>query len=368
MENMRIISADSHVVEPADLWETRLDLKYRDRAPRIVQNKAGRWVISAPDCAEFPVAALTAAGKRGAQLREHYEKGYEESGRTGGWDPHERIKDQDVDGVLAEVLYTSNGMPLYGIQDPELQMACFRTFNDWLAEYCSASPRRLFGIALISLADVAMGIRELERCAKMGLRGAMISNDPVLTYDNRVYEPFWAAASEMGMPLSVHIITTAKKQLPGQQLSRAQIITIRLDYVNESQKSIALMLMGGVMDKFPKLRVVSTENDIGWIPYFLYRLDRNWDQHFLVDQAPLKPSEYARRQLWATFQDDPPGVAMHKFFGEDNFMWASDYPHTDSTWPDSQKVIEQNFATIPAPVTRKIVYDNAARLYGLVLK
>ncbi len=135
MENLRIISADSHVVEPADLWEERLDRKFRDRAPKIVRNDTGKWVISAPDCAEFPVAALFAAGKRGAELRELYEKGGYEAGRAGGWDPIERIKDQDTDGVLAEVLYTSNGMPLYGLQDPELQMACFRTFNDWLGEY-----------------------------------------------------------------------------------------------------------------------------------------------------------------------------------------------------------------------------------------
>jgi predicted TIM-barrel fold metal-dependent hydrolase len=365
MENLRIISADSHVVEPADLWETRLDRKYRSQAPKIVRNDSGKWVISAPDCAEFPVAALFAAGKRGAELREHYAKGYE-AGRAGGWDPIERIKDQDVDGVLAEVLYTSNGMPLYGLQDAELQMACFRTFNDWLGEYCSADPKRLFGIALISLSDVTLAVKELERCVKMGLRGAMISNDPNVTYDSPVYYPFWAAASDLNVPISLHIITTAKKQKPGQP-DRATMITLRIDYVTETQRSLAIMLQGGVCEQFPKLRLVSTENDIGWIPYFLYRLDRNYEHGFLPDQPPLKPSEYAKRQLWATFQDDPPGVALHNFFGADNFMWASDYPHTDSTWPDSRKVIEQNFAAIPEQVTRKIVYDNAARLYQIEL-
>ncbi len=365
MDNdIRIISADSHVVEPVDLWETRMDRKYRDRAPRVKQDERGQWVISAPDCTEFPVAALFAAGKRGAELRALYEKGYE-AGRPGGWDPLERIKDQDIDGVLAEVLYTSNGMPLYGIQDAELQMAVFRTFNDWLAEYCSASPKRLYGIALISLLDVAAGVKELERCAKMGLRGAMISNDPRQTYDDPAYEPFWAAASGLNMPISLHIITTAKKQLPGQRLSRAQVMTVRIDYVTESQKSLAVMLHGGVLEKFPGLRVVSTENDIGWIAYFLHRLDRNYDTGFLSNQPPLKPSQYAKRQLWATFQDDPPGVALYKYFGEDNFMWASDYPHTDSTWPDSRKVIAQNFASIPQPVVKKIVYSNVQRLYGI---
>jgi predicted TIM-barrel fold metal-dependent hydrolase len=364
--NLRIISADSHVVEPMDLWETRMDAKYRDRAPRIKKNNIGRWVISAEDCTEFPVAALYAAGKRGAELRALYDQGYE-AGRPGGWDPVERIKDQDVDGVLAEVLYTSNGMPLYGIQDPELQMASFRAFNDWLSEYCSASPKRLYGIALISLADVAAGVKELERCARMGLRGAMISNDPRLTYDNPVYHPFWSAASDLGMPISLHIITTSKKQDPSKTYNRAQVITMRMNYVNETQCSLAVLLHGGVLEQFPRLRIVSTENDIGWIAYFLHRLDRNYDTAFLSRQPPLKPSEYARRQLWATFQDDPPGVALYKFFGEDNFMWASDYPHTDSTWPESRKVIDQNFASIPEPVVRKIVYNNVQRLYGIDL-
>jgi hypothetical protein len=138
-KNLRVISADSHVVEPIDLWETLMDLKYRDRAPRIKKNESGRWVISAPDCTEFPVAALYAAGKKGAELRALYDQGYE-AGRPGGWDPVERIKDQDVDGVLAEVLYTSNGMPLYGIQDPELQMASFRAFNDWLRNTARPAP------------------------------------------------------------------------------------------------------------------------------------------------------------------------------------------------------------------------------------
>jgi uncharacterized protein len=127
------------------------------------------------------------------------------------------------------------------------------------------------------------------------------------------------------------------------------------------------MLHGGVLEKFPKLRVVSTENDIGWVAYFLHRLDRNYDTGFLSNQPPLKPSQYAKRQLWATFQDDPPGVALYKLFGEDNFMWASDYPHTDSTWPESRKVIDQNFASIPEPVIQKIVYSNVQRLYGIDL-
>lgn len=362
MENLRVISADSHVVEPADLWETRLDKKFRDRAPRVVRNSQGKWVLSAPGCAELGVAGLFAAGKRGAELQEFFKKGYE-AARPGGWDPMERIKDQEMDGVLAEVVYTSNGMPLYSIPDPELQMACFRTFNDWLAEYCSAAPKRIYGIALISLADIELGIRELERCRNMGLRGAMISNDPILTYESPAYDPFWKAASDLRMPVSLHIVTTAKAHNAGPP-DRVTTMTIRIEHVYQSQRCLAIILLSGVPERFPKLQLVSTENDIGWLPYFLYRLDHTY---WVADLPPLKPSEYARRQLYATFQDDPLGVALHNYYGADNFMWASDYPHTDSTFPESRKAIRENFASIPPEVARKIVYSNVCKLYQLDL-
>jgi predicted TIM-barrel fold metal-dependent hydrolase len=365
MENTRIVSADSHVVEPADLWETRIDRRYRDSAPKVVQ-KDGKWLIVAPDGVQFPVAGQFAAGKRGEELRQHLGKGYE-AGRPSGWDPTKRIADQEIDGVIAEVLYTSNGLALFSIQDAELQSACFRVFNDWLAEYCSVNPRRLIGTALISLLDIPEAVKELERCAKAGLRGAMISNGPNEPYHSPLYDPFWQAASELGTPLSLHIITTSKKQSI-TDFSKGNPFMILFDWVHETQGSLASFLMGGVLERFPKLRLVSTENDIGWLPYFLHRLDHNHGLGVVPNLPPLKPSEYARRQIWATFQDDPCGVALYRMFGEDNFMWASDFPHLDSTWPHSREVIGQNFASIPEDVTRKIVCDNATRLYRLELE
>jgi predicted TIM-barrel fold metal-dependent hydrolase len=361
MNNARLISADSHVVEPADLWQTRMDRRYRESAPKVVQQD-GKWLIVAPGGVHFPVAGQFAAGMRGEELREHLGKGYE-AGRPSGWDPTKRIADQETDGVAAEVLYTSNGLALFSLQDGELQRACFAVFNDWLAEYCSVSPRRLLGTALISLADIPAAVKELERCAKAGLRGAMISNGPNQAYHHHVYDPFWQAASELEMPLSLHIITTSKHQSI-TDFSKNPFMLL-FDWVHETQGCLASFLMGGVLERFPKLRLISTENDIGWLPYFLHRLDHNYGLGVAPNPPPLKPSEYARRQLWATFQDDPCGVALYKFFGEDNFMWASDFPHLDSTWPHSREVIKENFASIPDSVTRKIVCDNATGLYGL---
>src|SRR5712664_2608932 len=202
MSEMHVMSADSHVMEPADFWATRLDVKYRDQAPRVVKNDKGAgYVFVAPGISPFPVAGGFGIGRSGEELKEHLTKGYE-AARPSGWDPAERLKDQDVDGVEAEVLYTTLGMPLFRLKDPDLQRACFRVYNDWLAELCSYNPKRLTGLALISLADISDGVKELQRCAKVGLRGAMIWGSPPedKPYGNKIYDPLWQAASELQMP------------------------------------------------------------------------------------------------------------------------------------------------------------------------
>jgi predicted TIM-barrel fold metal-dependent hydrolase len=174
MANLRVVSADSHVMEPADLWSARLDKKFRDRSPVVVQNpKKPGYIFVAEGLDPFPVAGGFGAGRSGEELKDHLSKGYE-AARPSGWDPVERIKDQEIDGVEAEVLYTTLGMPLFGLQDPELQRSCFRVYNDWVAEYCAHNPKRLYGVGLVSLEDIDMGTKELERLHKQGMRGAMI--------------------------------------------------------------------------------------------------------------------------------------------------------------------------------------------------
>jgi predicted TIM-barrel fold metal-dependent hydrolase len=207
-------------MEPADFWQTRLDQRYRDRAPHVEQRPDGKGLIfTAPGISPFPVAGGFGTGRSGEDLREHMKKGYE-AARPSGWDPAERIKDQDIDGVDAEVLYTTLGMPLFGLDDSELQRQCFRVYNTWLAQFCSHNPKRLIGTALISLEDIGQGVKELEACAKQGLKGAMIWGSPPKDkpYSNKVYDPFWQAASDTRMPLSLHVITgkarTAGPALP----------------------------------------------------------------------------------------------------------------------------------------------------------
>jgi predicted TIM-barrel fold metal-dependent hydrolase len=374
----RVVSSDSHVVEPADLWTERLDLRLRDKAPKVIRNE-GRpgYSFVAPGVVPFPVASISAIGKSGDELKQHLTTGYE-AARPSGWDPAERLKDQDVDGVSAEVLYTSLGMPLFSLPETELQRACFTAYNDWLAEFASFSPRRLYPIALISLDDVEDGVREMERCAARGHRGVQVCGvaPPERPYFSPDYDAFWTAAQEMQIPVSLHL-GTGRKSMQGRGgggqvrlTGRDFMINTTLAPVHEIQRSLCSLIFGGVLERFPRLRIVSAENDSGWFPHMLYRIDHFYEKFGTMSDEmnlTMKPSDYVRRNVWVTFQDDMVGPMTWQIFGADNYMWASDFPHSDSTWPHSLDVIERNFAGVPEDVKRKITCSNAQHLYRMNL-
>lgn len=373
----RIISADSHMLEPPDLWTTRLDRKFRDQAPHVEDNERGSYFV-APGLKPSPVSLGFGAGRSGQELKDHFKKGFN-TAPPGGWDPVERVKDQDIDGVIAEILYTTFGMPLFNLPDPELQYACFKAYNDWLAEFSSHNPKRFFGIGLVSLEDIGEGIKELHRCAQIGLRGAQIWGAPPADrpYWNRVWDPLWSAAQELRMPLSLHIgtgkreaRTTSSPRAEARSGPRGPFMTSNyMNGVYEIQRSFTDLIFGGVLKRFPSLILVSAENDSGWLPHYMYRMDHAYEKFNVMSDDPLpqKPSYYIRRQMMATFQDDPIGPMTWEFFGTDNYMWASDFPHTDCTWPHSRAVIERDFAKLPDAVTHKIVFENVARVYQMEL-
>jgi predicted TIM-barrel fold metal-dependent hydrolase len=382
MSEIRIISADSHVMEPGDLWLERMDARFRDRAPRVVPNpEAPGFVFTAEGRYLTPAVGADSVGAGDESLTEKLERDTESDLReTTGWDSRERIEAQDKDGVDAEVLYTTLGMSLFGLRDGALQREAFRAYNDWLFECCSTNLERFVPIALISLEDVDLAVRDIQNAARKGFRGAMItaSTAPDRPFGSREYDPFWQAASEAGMPLSFH--NTAGRADDASMLERVGLTVFSggregevslLEYAAnlsyEVPRSLITIIFGGVLERYPRLQVVSTENDVGWMPYFLQKLDHVFEKFGLLSDEPLsmKPSEYARRQIFATFQDDPIGASNLQYFGASNYMWASDYPHLDSTWPNSRKVIEQNFADVPMETRKRIVYENAARLYQL---
>ncbi|MGH7056115.1 MAG: amidohydrolase family protein [Stellaceae bacterium] len=370
MAGEKLISADSHVSEPPDLWVERVERQYRERAPRLAIDPPGRKgaYFLYEGFAPHPIGIGLAAGKSPEELAEFLTKGSYADARAGGWDPAERLKDNALDGVEADVLYTTLGFRIFWLKDAGLQADCFRVYNDWLAQYCRYAPSRMAGLAMISLYDPKAGARELERCAGMGLKGAMIWCSPPQDrpYSSDIYDPFWAAAQEFKMPISLHAITGMGMESQwnwGERYMRTAVLP------HEIEKSFSVLIFSGVLDRFPGLQIVSAENNCGWIPYYLQRMDRLFERNRVASgfTIKLKPSEYFRRQMWCTYIDDYVGVQSRRFIGVDRMMWSSDYPHQASSWPHSQEVVARDFAEASAEDRFRITRGNVARLYGFAL-
>src|SRR5918996_2471824 len=212
-----ILSSDSHVFEPPDLWTSRIDAAFRDRAPRIQRIDGADQIVIEKDQVLSGIGLISNAGARFEAPETISGRGRFEDVHRGGYDPAQHLADMRLDGVAGEVLYPSQGLFYFRIADAALMSAIFRTYNDWLAEFCRTDPSRLKGIAMINLDDVGEGIRELERAASLGLAGAMITEYPLedRRYDQPEYEPFWAAAAALGLPLSLHTATRRQGKIRG---------------------------------------------------------------------------------------------------------------------------------------------------------
>jgi predicted TIM-barrel fold metal-dependent hydrolase len=280
----------------------------------------------------------------------------------------------EIDGVEAEVIYTTLGFRQFWLKDAALQRACFAAYNDWLAEYCSYAPKRLAGLALVSLFDVAEAVRELRRARGLGLRGAMIWASPPAErpFGGPDYDPFWAEAQDLAMPISLHSITglgpeSQAFRTMGREVKPVDRYVRSVSLGDEVKRSLTVLIFSGVLERFPRLQLVSAENEVSWLPFVIQRWDQAFEdfRYMYPTSLTLRPSEYFRRQVHATFIDDPLGVRYRHQVGIDNVMWSSDYPHTASTWPHSQEVIARDFAEVPDDEKWKIVRHNVTRLYNL---
>ena len=342
-----MISADSHVIESATLWSERLPKAFADRAPQ--------WPS----------------------------KGKAFQGHPGGWDPHVRLGEMATDGVSAEVLFPSLALRLFAMRDADLQRACFRVYNDWLAEYCSVATDRLIGIALLSAYDIDAAVAEAKRCRELGMRGVMLWQAPPegLELNSPHYDPLWAAIADLGMPLSLHILSgfdwsrRTHEDLPDEDSDDRDIVRGGYGYrgmTNYKLLSVtnALhdLIFSGALERHPGMRLSLVESEIGWIPFILER----WDKYYrrptrAVDTLMAMPSEIFARQVYATFIDDDYGTRQLSWWGAAKCMWSSDFPHVASSWPDSRDVISRCLAGLPVPVQERLGWKNCAELYGLQL-
>ncbi|HSQ11846.1 MAG TPA: amidohydrolase family protein [Candidatus Deferrimicrobium sp.] len=388
MPDFKLISADSHVNEPPAAWE-RVQKEYGERAPKVVRDPAGKpkgtWLIidGLPPVGLSHYSKGLAVGKnRGiseveqekhfATIRFNETFRYEDY--PGGWEPSARLQDQDADGVEAEVLFSSAVRQLYSIVDEPFQRAIFHSYNAWLHEFCSGNPNRLLGLALLPILDMEHTVADIYHYAKLGFRGVQIpTRIKDSGYYEAKYEPMWRALEETGMIVNVHTSVTqgiarTHYEGPREQDPVKEPIGFARKQV-PAQQFIGNMILSGNFDRHPKLRVVCAEFDIGWVANMVQQVDSwfgrasTFDADRNLNQRP--PSEYFKSNIYFTYQDDRAGVLTTPVYGENNFLWASDYPHGVTTWPFSKEAVDRNCEGIDPKIKRQLGRNNAAKLYGL---
>jgi uncharacterized protein len=357
-----VISADSHVTEPPDTYGPRIDAKYRDDAPRMIQDERGD-VFHIPGMkVPVPMGLVAAAGKLPEDLTTFGVK-FEDLHR-GGWDPVARLADQDRDGVAAEVIYPTVGMAICNHRDIDYKRACMQAYNRWIAEYASSSPERLVCVGQTAMRTPEEGIADLHEIAALGLRGVMMPGTPGHEdYDHTDYDPFWKAAIELGLPLSFHVLTT-RDTAPVRGPRLNSFVSI----IRANQDVIGTLVFSGVFERNPDLKVVCVEADAGWVPHYMYRMDHAWKRHrHWMPHGTLSklPSDYFRENVYTTFQDDWVAFQVAHLLNDERLMWANDFPHSDSTWPWSQEMLAEHTEHLTERQKDRILHDNCADLYGI---
>jgi predicted TIM-barrel fold metal-dependent hydrolase len=365
MNEYPIISADSHITEPPNVYVDYIDAPFRDSAPHLERTDVGDIYVIPGLKIPVPMGIVAAAGKPAEEIRILGTR-FEDLHR-GGWDPEARIADQMRDGVAAEVIYPTVGMAICNHRDLAYKKACFDAYNRWIAEYCAAHPRRLLGVGQTAMRTPDEAIRDLEAIKTAGLRGVMMPGHPgVEDYDSPVYDEFWEAAIATGLPLSFHILTT-RESAP----VRGPRMNAFLSVIRGCQDIMGTLVLGGVFERHPRLRIVCVEADAGWVPHFMYRMDHAYTRHrnwLPAGQTLSKmPSAYFAENIYTTFQDDWVAFKTAHLMNWRRLMWANDFPHSDSTWPWSQEMLAEHGRDLTPEQRRAILCDNAAELYGIAI-
>jgi len=370
-----MLSSDSHVIEPPDLWDGSGGA-LADRMPHVERLDDGDWWI---------VDGLKTMSFLGIQTGDRFANepdklrtsGTFSEVRAAAYEPRRYVEENESDGIWGSVLYPSQGLVLYEVPVTDVVSASMRRYNDWLADFCSEAPARLKGIAMLNVDDVDEAVTELTRSRERGLVGALITVAPPdwQPYRSPAYDPLWAAAQDLGTPLALHVGTDRADPRVGRAAFRLDVKNVPPSvFVNpdaQVRRAFAEIIFSGVFERFPRLRIGSVEHELGWIPFFLDRLDyaytdrppRGPEWHRFSDPGAL-PSDFFRRNAFASFQEDPHALRLLDVLGPGVPTWGSDYPHTESTFPRSREIVASRVKDLDEADAERITCTTCAELYG----
>lgn len=380
---LRLVDADAHLDPPHEMWGEYLPAALRELAPRIEEGEEHDWVVF-----EGERRPLRMINNQAGRAGKDFKMSGKRSEQRQAWLPAQRLADMDTDGIDAAVLF--GGGPL-GTTNSDLYIASFETYNRWLWDFCGADRKRLVGVAYLPMRDVDETIGLLRQAAKLGHRtvnipafpqsadgisssarvkairsgqGAALTGDPTgqRSYAEPQFDRLWAEICELDMTVTIHlggrIPRFGEKQhfLPDMVMSKFAMA-----------EPIAIMIFNGIFQRFPKLRFVSVESGVGWFSFMAEYMDRTWEKQRYWTESPLteKPSFYMDRNVYGSFINDRMGILLRNEPGGRNIMWSSDYPHSETSFPNSHAVIARDFVDIPEADVREIVCERARRLYSV---
>ena len=381
-KDYRIISADTHLQIAAERWTPHIPAKYQDTAPRTVRM---------PDGSDATLIgerrAIFHGGLSGRPYADRWPNGGRFDTALGVGSPEQRLREQDIDGVDGEIMYTyPSGVSYYkGIKDVNAYKATVHAWNEFLAEeYCVLAPQRLIGMGMLPDTGVADAIEEMEYCARAGLKGIYLSSYPsaqeVPTPED---DRFWAAALDLDIPITGHVafggFGSGRPMFPFKEGQDPKDVASGVDpfskfaqYALRGAGNALQMIFTGVFDRFPRLHIYFAETQVGWIPHFLDILDDQYERHMpwadrmgIMKSLDRMPSEYIDEHFSWGFMRNASGVRMRHEIGVKNMMWATDFPHAESDWPESQAVIEEIFEGVPEDELQQMLSGNAIEYFHL---
>jgi predicted TIM-barrel fold metal-dependent hydrolase len=369
----KVLDSDIHIMEPPDLWQRYIDREFRDHAPQGLTEFVGDVRMVGPDgkfWGRAPASVSQNTRRTGRTYTRYQErfKPYEDRGWTG----EVHLEAMDQEGIDVAVVYPSRGLYALAIpdMDPRLATAVARAYNNWLYDFCHAAPNRLVGTGMISPFNVEDAVSESRRCVKeLGFRGVFLRPNEVKgrNWHDPYYEPLWSTLEELDVPIAFHEAVGSALQYVGDQFGSNSMLRHVMCHPGGQMLATVSICGGGVLERHPNLRVAFLEGNCSWLPFLLWRLDEHWEMEgdVYAPELTMPPSEYFKRQCFASVEpDEVPVKYVIDYMGNDRLVFSTDFPHNDSKYPDSIELFLQ------LPITdedkRMILWDNCARLYGIV--